>query len=88
MSLQPCMHGTEFQGCAYSRQVEDRTFSSLLTPTGAVEQRTYSGRNCRCLEGPINATGQRQAATGIVAAHWGDPSIHMKVTKPLLRDIH
>lgn len=41
----------------------------LLTPTGAAEQRTGSGRNYPCLEGPVNAvTGQRQAVTGILAA--------------------
>ena len=29
-------------------------FFSLLIPMGAIKQKTDSGRNCRCLEGPKN----------------------------------
>lgn len=64
-------------------------FPCLFILTGAVEQRPGSRGNCLYPEGPRNAgIGQSQVITAIAAARWSDPSIHMEVRKPLLRDIN
>lgn len=55
-------------------------FLCLLTLPGAAEPRPIAGGNCLRLEGPIHAvTGPNQAITGVFAASWSDPSIHMEV---------